>query len=111
MSNKLTLMVKELLDIETDLPFRLKNKNNINDYELYTFSQTWGSTTLGFGGIGGQAMTTARTYVFVPQEAEDDWCYVYFAGRFAYEVPYSRMFIEDVMKRNVASVAMKSKYF
>lgn len=32
-------------------------------FELTVFLQTWGSTCLGFGGIGGQAMTSAYTTV------------------------------------------------
>ena len=67
MSNKLTEMAREILSIEADLPFRLDYSDNSNptldDFELHTFEQTWGSTALGFGGVGGQAITTARTYV------------------------------------------------
>lgn len=32
-------------------------------FEINVFLQTWGSTCLGFGGIGGQAMTSAYTTV------------------------------------------------
>lgn len=47
------------------------------------FSQTWGSTALGFGGIGGAAMTPAYTVVL--QGPNQDLA-VYFQGRFAYRV-------------------------
>lgn len=113
MSNKLTEMAREILAIEADLPYRFDysdNKNpEVDDFDLYTFEQTWGSTALGFGGVGGQAMTSARTYVFIPMNCNQK-CFVYFAGRFAYAVDYSEKFMEDVLKWNVASVSESGKY-
>ena len=113
MSNKLTEMARELLAIEADLPFRFKYKEKpyptIDDFELYTFEQVWGSTALGFGGIGGQAMTSARTYVFIPITCNQK-CFVYFAGRFAYAVDYSEKFMGDVIAGNMKSVAMSNEY-
>lgn len=74
------------------------------DYDLTVvamFPQTWGSTALGFGGIGGAAMTTAYTCVI-----ESDLVggmAVYFHGRFAYRIdrPNARM-IEDMNNRRMA---------
>lgn len=113
MSNKLTEMARELLTIEGDFPYRLDYKDStligIDDFEMYTFPQTWGSTALGFGGMGGQAMTTANTYVFIPQYANQK-CFVYFGSRFAYAVPYSEKFMEDVRKGNMVSVMRSGKY-
>ena len=113
MSNKLTRMAREILAIEADLPYRFDYSDNSNptldDFELYTFEQTWGSTALGFGGVGGQVMTLARTYVFIPIGVHQK-CFVYFAGRFAYAVDYSDKFMEDVLNCNVASVAKSGKY-
>ena len=113
MSNKLTEMARELLAIKADLPFRFKYKEKpyptIDDFELYTFEQTWGSTALGFGGVGGQMITSARTYVFIPISC-DQKCFVYFAGKFAYEVDYSEKFMDDVLERNIASVTESGKY-
>jgi hypothetical protein len=106
-------MARELLCIEEDLPFRFDYKTtprpSIDDFELYTFEQIWGSTALGFDGVGGQAMTSARTYVFVPITC-DQKCFVYFAGRFAYAVDYSAAFMEDVQKCNMEPVFRKGKY-
>lgn len=55
MSNKLTEMARDILAIEADLPYRFDYSDNSNptldDFELHTFEQTWGSTALGFGGI------------------------------------------------------------
>lgn len=113
MSNKLTQMAKELLCIEEDLSFRLdyneKPIPTLDDFELYTFEQVWGSTSLGFGGIGGQALTPARTYVFVPVNCNQK-CFVYFAGRFAYAVDYSEGFMEDVLRCNMEPVSRADKY-
>ena len=113
MSNKLTEMARDILAIEADLPYRFDYSNNSNptldDFEIHVFEQTWGSTALGFGGIGGQAMTSARTYVFIPMGVNQK-CFVYFAGKFAYAVDYSEKFMEDVLKGNVASVSEAGKY-
>lgn len=113
MSNKLTQIAREILSIEADLPFRFDygkdQRPTIDDFEIYTFEQTWGSTALGFNRVGGQAMTSARTYVFVPIGCNQN-CFVYFAGRFAYAAKYSNVFMEDVSKCNMASVARSRKY-
>ena len=113
MSNKLTKMAMNILAIEADLPYRFdysdKSHPTVNDFELHTFEQTWGSTALGFGGIGGQAMTSARTYVFIPMSINQK-CFVYFAGRFAYAVDYSDKFMKDVLGCNVAAVHESGKY-
>ena len=114
MSNKLVGMARELLAIEDDLKSRLNYSNNgdkptCDDFEVVSFDQVWGSTALGFGGCGGQAMTSARTYVLVPLIGNQK-CFVYFAGQFAYAVPYSETFMDDVRKQNMASVAQSGKY-
>lgn len=113
MSNKLITMAREILCIEADLPFRFdykeKPRPTLDDFDLYTFEQVWGSTALGFDGIGGQAMTKARTYVFIPVNCNQK-CFVYFAGRFAYAVNYSQQFMDDVSKGNMESVARAGKY-
>ena len=69
----------------------------------------WGSTALGFGGYGGQMMTTARTYIIV----HINRAYVYFGGRYAYEVPYpfNKAFEDDMAKHSLASVVASQKYW
>lgn len=113
MSNKLTQMALELLQIEKDLPFRFdynkKHRPTLDDFELHIFEQTWGSTALGFGGMGGQAITNAMTYVFTPINVDQN-CFVYFAGHFAYSVPCSRIFMEDVANERMESVSRAGKY-
>ena len=111
MSNPLIKMAKELLIISEDLPFRFSDPRNsrVEDFRMYTFSQTWGSTALGFGGMGGQMMTTANTYVFVPEGVNDD-CFIYFGGSFAYHVPYSDLIIEDIKREWMEPISRKGKY-
>ena len=110
MSNKLTDLAIETLLIEKDIPFRIDYSKedplyrfNIDDFDIYIFSQTWGSTALGFDGLGGQVITKANTCVLVPESCHQD-CFVYFAGRFAYSVPYSDEFGEDVRNHSMKSV-------
>lgn len=72
------------------------------------FEQTWGSTSLGFGGIGGAAMTTAFTSVI---QADENTFAVYFHERFAYEVLNpTDQFFKDVENKRVASRRMASLY-
>lgn len=72
------------------------------------FAQTWGSTALGFGGIGGAAMTPAYTVVV---RSPDGTFAVYWAGRFAYLVPAKASdqardaFQADLAKRYTVSVS------
>ena len=62
------------------------------------FSQTWGSTALGFGGMGGASMTTALTLVIECGRIH----YVYFGGRLAYSVPVAgSVFWSDCGARNL----------
>lgn len=48
------------------------------------FLQQWGSTALGFGGMGGAAITPA--YTVVVEGPQRDLA-VYWAGQFAYRIP------------------------
>lgn len=50
--------------------------------EVYAmFAETWASTALGFGGMGGSAMTTAYTVVLMVDQVH---LLVYWGGRYAY---------------------------
>jgi len=89
---------------------RVFKKRRPSSYEagVYAmFRQSWGSTSLGFGGIGGQAITTAYTIVV---ECISEYA-VYFGGRFAYLITQpNEKFFEDVAAQQLADVAHKSKY-
>lgn len=116
MSNKLTDTALDLLMIEKDLLYRMdyskEDKHfrvSFDDFAMYIFEQTWESTALGFGGIGGQAITTANTYVFIPVTCNQN-CFVYFNGKFAYQVPWSKSFMEDVINHSMKSVNQSRLY-
>jgi hypothetical protein len=105
-------MALELLLIDRNFTCYLKDPyhTRMEDFEFFTFEQTWGNTSGGFEGIGGCAMTNQRTYVFVPVYTEKEECLVFFGGRFAYHAPYCETFLEDVRNQRVAGVSKKSKY-
>lgn len=97
---------KELISIYQDIQHRISPGIALT---LHDFDQTWASTALGFGGVGGSAMTTARTYVLIPYSAQD-WAFVYFGGRFAYRTPTNDRFWEDLKNHQMASVAESGRY-
>ena len=84
------------------------------DIEVYMFPQLWGSTALGYGGIGGSSMTTAYTIVVM---CTDDVC-VYFGGsRLAYRLNLRNLstegldcFQNDLITHNMASCIERVKY-
>lgn len=72
------------------------------------FLQTWGSTALGFGGIGGQAITNA--YTIIVECDHTGYRAVYFGGgKLAYLVPpqaseeQRARFTQDVAAQRLAS--------
>jgi len=68
------------------------------------FPQTWGSTALGFGGVGGQAITTAYTIVLESNLTGEHA--VYFGGRLAYVIRRATpLFFEHMAARNMHRVA------
>jgi len=58
------------------------------------FPQMWGSTALGFGGMGGAAMTTAYTIVMGTDYSR--LYSVYFNGRYAYCAELTNAFVADL---------------
>lgn len=59
-----------------------------DDVEVFMFPQTWGSTALGYGGMGGAAVTSAYTVVV----CDGDLHCVYFGeGECAYKIRYSEL--------------------
>lgn len=83
------------------------------DFSVYAmFSQTWGSTALGHGGIGGSAITTAYTVVLECVELNE--MLVYFGSRFCYKVNMRdknfNKFIEDCQNQNLASKHESGRY-
>lgn len=82
--------------------YTIHTQKHTDRYEVDLFTQMWGSTTLGFGGIGGASMTEAYTVVIT---GRDYISWVFFNGHFAYRVPYTcETFREDLRDRRVLSV-------
>jgi hypothetical protein len=64
-----------------------------------------GSTAFGFGGIGGQAVTSA--YVCVIESNLVDGCAVYFGGRLAYVIDRpNEIFIEHVTRHRMVDAKL-----
>ena len=73
------------------------------------FFKTWESTALGFGGIGGQAITSA--YTTVVREIYSNWCGVFFGDRLAYKIEDpNQTFNEDVCKFQIKPVSEIGAY-
>ena len=114
MSNKVVTMAKQLLIINDDIQYRFNfNKDSrrvfVDEFELHIFEQTWGSTALGFGGCGGQAMTTEYTYVFVPVSCNQN-AFVYFGSQFAYEAEVNSVFKEDLLHKRMRPCSQAGHY-
>lgn len=78
-----------------------KERPSINDLEIIHFPQTWGSTSIGFGGMGGAAMTKAYTTVIICR----DNAAVFFGGRHCYSVDsINDTFKEDLKRRCMRSL-------
>ena len=105
----LTNVAIDLLVIAQYMRKEFYKDADYDDGDLYDFDQTWGSTALGFGGMGGQAITTARTYVFIPRGTNN--AYVFFGNRFAYSCPINDKFREDLDKHRMASVMERGRYY
>lgn len=73
-----------------------------HDLVWYAWPQVWSSTALGFGGVGGQMMTSAQTFVVLT----DALAYVYFGGRFAYSTNH-RTAMEYVRKLSAPGLRVR----
>lgn len=81
---------------------------NDQEIDVIMFTQVWGSTALGFGGIGGAAMTTA--YTVAVKGPNGDYA-IYFNGRLAYHLEDpSPQFYEDLANHSLNKVALASAY-
>ena len=71
------------------------------------FPQTWGSTALGYGGMGGAAITSAYTVIVTDHNIS---CVYFGHGQLAYRVNYNQLTAEgrenwqtDLAAHNMAS--------
>ena len=82
-----------------DKKFRnLKRRPHRTDVEVTVFSQSWSDTSLGFGGVAGQAFTNAYTTVII---SEHRIAAVYIGSQLAYLCEVTQEFMEDVRNRNM----------
>jgi hypothetical protein len=81
-------------------------KHTFYDLTVYSmFPQTWSSTALGFGGIGGQAFTSA--YVCVIESNLVGGYAVYFGGRLAYVIERpNEKFMEDIARQRMVDARL-----
>ena len=88
----------------------LREQKSYDDIDVYVFPQTWGSTALGYGGIGGSMMTSASTVVLYANC--ENIVRVYFGcGLLAYEIKNpNRLFFEDMFNHRVAEKFKSGKY-
>lgn len=86
-----------------------EEKKYYPEFEMNMFLQTWGDTSLGFGGVGGQAMTSA--YTTVVTDVYSGWCGVFFGERLAYKIKDpNQKFYEDVHNGQMEPVSKKGVY-
>jgi hypothetical protein len=88
-----------------DTRIKKQAKHRAYDLVVYAmFPQTWSSTALGFGGVGGQAITPAYT-VIIESAHMMGYC-VYFGGRFAYRIEKPNdLFFGDIINQRMREVA------
>ena len=84
-----------------------KRRPRMDEVEIYVFPQVWGSTALGFGGMGGSTITSAYTVVVI---SNNEYASVYFNGGLAYTRKAGSALMQDVAAGNMASVSDASKY-
>lgn len=79
------------------------------EFDFHVFSQVWGSTALGFNGIGDRALT--KSYTTVVKEMNLNIYGVFFGERFAYMVKDpNELFQKDFEEHNMKSVFESFKY-
>ena len=102
-------MRNQIFEEMVSLALALDNQYKDEDIaDIVQFYQTWGSTCLGFGGIGGQALTSALTSVIFKTDGKID---VFFGGRKAYTIPkMNQTFYDDLNKRYLKSVRESNVY-
>lgn len=102
---------EEYRKTQKDVRIPATRRPTTRDFGVYNFfDQTWGSTALGHGGMGGAAVTTAYTtvlYCYATQEF-----LVYFGGIYCYTIKGKNdAFLEDCKNRCLVSKReAKTKY-
>ena len=78
---------------------------NIRDkiLRIESFTQTWGSTALGFDCIGGDCISDALTTLLYASENNETVVYVFFDSRFAYTA-----YLDDVLRECISEKSLPS---
>lgn len=98
-----------VVDRHWNMARKLKEDIKWSELDVYMFPQTWGSTTLGFGGIGGQAFT--RAYTVVVEDLDANIYSVFFGERLAYTVQNpNKLFFEHRQAGAMLPVNQAYKY-
>jgi hypothetical protein len=96
-----------------DVRIPARRRPTTRDFGVYAmFPQTWGSTALGHGGMGGAAMTTAYTIVLECYHTQE--FLIYFGSEMCYKVDRRsrnlEVFVEDCRNHCLASKRDSEKY-
>lgn len=91
----------------------VRRPHSSRDFWVYAmFPQTWGSTALGHGGMGGASTTTAYTIVLECLATQE--YLVYFGSQFCYKVSRRsknlELFRQDLSQHNLAYLRDCAKY-
>lgn len=79
-----------------------------HEMEVYSFPQTWGDTSLGFGGVAGQAFTSAQTTVVLTNTLK---AAVYFSRRLAYVIENPNdVFFDHLRQHDMVEVRKANIY-
>jgi len=84
-----------------------ENCNN-EDITFYIFPQTWGSTSLGYGGWGGQAITQSHTIIFYNEHNNN--ALISYGGEFIRVDNPNREFFDDIYKFRIEPKNGLGKY-
>ena len=100
-------------DTGEDVRIPATRRPTTRDFGVYgMWPQTWGSTALGHGGMGGAAVTTAYTVVLECYHTQE--FLVYFGGQWCYTVSRRsaniQAFVEDCKNHCLASKRESEKY-
>lgn len=79
----------------------------LHEISVIMFPQTWSSTALGYGGIGGQAFTDAYT-VILSHNFSDEMCVYFGCGRLAYKINLRKLSNEgrENFRKDMAEMSM-----
>lgn len=79
---------------------------NVNGARVYSWPQSWPNTSMGFGGICGQAISEAQTVLLICH----DGMHVFHGGRYAYTTDRSPEFDEAFRNHRLPGKSEPKKF-